>query len=241
MKNIILSLCLTITIFNLESKYIVQEKLKPSGLIGISDEQIEDHWKLYKGYVDNANKLDEELEQMRKDGKSNSLDYSDRRRRYGFEYNGMVLHEYYFGNLTKSKKYKKIGDNISKAIVQAFGSFEAWINDFAQAGKTRGIGWAILCMDPQTKKLINIFVQDHEIGNIASFAPILVMDVWEHAYMVDYLATQRPDYIDAFLKNVNWYIVQKRLNDIQNGKTTNRYQKYKLKKEVKAQIEAIVS
>jgi Fe-Mn family superoxide dismutase len=232
MKKITI-LLLLFTYLNINCEYIVQDKLKPIDLIDISDDQIEDHWKLYKGYVDNVNKLDEQLDQMRKDGKSKSLDYADRRRRYGFEYNGMVLHEYYFGNLTNNDNYKKIGETILQALNNSFGSYEAWLNDFVQAGKTRSIGWVILYMDPQTNKLLNVFVQDHENGNIAAFQPLLVMDVWEHAYMIDYSATQRPEYIDAFLKNINWFIVEKRFNQVKNGNLTKRYEKYSLKKKTK--------
>lgn len=191
-------------------QYKVKEHLKPKSLYGISEKQIDEHWKLYKGYVEQVNKLNNELNKLRHEGKGSTLDYSDRRRRYGFEYNGMVLHEYYFENLKKSKKNKPSVELIS-SIKKSFGSYENWLNDFKQAGKTRGIGWAILCADPvNSDNLINIFVQDHENGNIASYKLILVMDVWEHAYMVDWGATERPNYIDAFIDNVNWEIVNRR-------------------------------
>jgi len=191
-------------------------------LIGISPDQIKDHWGLYKGYVEQVNKLNKELAQLRSEGKGGSLDYSDRRRRYGFEYNGMVLHEYYFGNLKVSKTGLSKGD-LFKAIESSFGSYKAWEEDFKSAGKTRGIGWAILCIDPENDQLINIFVQDHEIGSIAAFPILLVMDVWEHAYMGDYRANERPNYIDAFMKNINWDVVELRYNDVKNGKINKRF------------------
>ncbi len=191
--------------------YKVKEYLKPKNLIDISQEQIEQHWKLYKGYVDQVNKLNSELVKLRQEGKGNTLDYSDRRRRFGFEYNGMVLHEYYFENLDNSKE--KPSKELIEAIENSFGSYKNWQDDFIQAGKTRGIGWVVLYLDPETKLLINVFVQDHEVGNIAGFEIILAMDVWEHAYMVDYQATQRPDYIDAFMKNINWKVVNKRFQE----------------------------
>jgi len=156
------------------TKYEVQEQVKPININGISDEQINDHWKLY-----------------------------------GFEYNGMVLHEYYFGNLISGGK--ELPDSkLKKEIETTWGSIEGWQQDFINTGKTRGIGWAILYMDPTTNQLLNVFIQDHEYGHIASFAPILVMDVWEHAYMVDHKAGGRGDYINAFFKNINWEIVEKR-------------------------------
>lgn len=202
-------------------EYIVQEQIYPKKLNGISEDQIKDHWSLYKGYVENVNKLNNELKQLAKDGKSKSLEYADRRRRYGFEYNGMVLHEYYFANLKQSNK--KETSELLKAIEESFGTFENWLEDFKQAGKTRGIGWVILVSDPFTKKLINIFVADHENGQIVSFAPILVMDIWEHAFMVDYYATEKGSYIDAFINNINWDLLEQRYNDIKNGKVSRRF------------------
>ncbi len=192
--------------------YKVREYLKPKNLINISQDQIEQHWKLYKSYVDQVNQLNSQLAKLRAEGKGNTLDYADRRRRFGFEYNGMVLHEYYFENLknTKEQPNKELVNGLEKS----FGSYKVWQDDFIQAGKTRGIGWVILYLDPETNLLINVFVQDHEVGNIAGFKIILAMDVWEHAYMVDYQATQRLDYIDAFMKNINWGIVNKRFQNL---------------------------
>lgn len=185
-------------------KYTVKQNLKPSGLIDISGEQINDHWKLYEGYVTQTNKLNEDLKSI-----SDPLTYADRRRRYGFEYNGIVLHEYYFENLKANGGELQSGD-LKTAIVDEWGSYENWKTDFANCGKTRGIGWAILYSDPQTKQLLNAFIAEHEIGHIAGFKPILVMDIWEHAYMLDHKAGGRPDYITAFLKNINWEVVQAR-------------------------------
>ena len=187
--------------------YSVKKELKPSSLTGISDEQINDHWKLYEGYVKQVNTLNEELKTL----EVGSLAYADRRRRYGFEYNGMVLHEYYFGNLTSEKK-ELVDCPLKKTIEQTWGSFEAWKQDFIATGKTRGIGWAILYCDPETKQLTNHFIAEHQNGNITGYKPILVMDVWEHAYMVDHNAGGRGKYIDAFLKNINWEAVCKRFD-----------------------------
>ncbi|MFA5075446.1 MAG: superoxide dismutase [Candidatus Babeliales bacterium] len=203
-------------------KYIVQENLKPSNLSGISDNQISDHWNLYVGYVNQVNKLNEELSELAANGQLNSLIYSDRRRQYGFEYNGMVLHEYYFGNL-KNNVTKKESEEIYSAIKKNWGSFDNWAQDFINTGKTRGIGWAILYADPTTKDLINCFISEHQIGNIAGFMPILVMDVWEHAYMVDHKAGGRGDYINAFLNNVDWSVVEKRYKDLIDSKITKRF------------------
>jgi Fe-Mn family superoxide dismutase len=159
------------------------KNIKPKGLLGISDKQIDDHWKLYEGYVKQVNSLTNE------------------RHRFGFEYNGMVLHEYYFENLIPGGT--QLPDSpLKNGIEKRWGSFDAWKKDFIDAGKTRGIGWAILYTDG--KNFNNYFIFGHDIGHVAGFTPLLVMDVWEHAYMVDHNAGGRAAYIDAFFKNVNW-------------------------------------
>lgn len=189
--------------------YQVKENLKPSNLVGISQAQIEDHWKLYQGYVKQVNMLHQDLQSL----DPTSLVYADRRRRYGFEYNGMVLHEYYFENMISGGTKMADESDLKKEIEKTWGLFENWKNDFVAAGKTRGIGWAILYCDPTTKRLTNNFVAEHQNGNIAGYKPILVMDVWEHAYMVDHKAGGRGDYIAAFLQNINWQIAEKRFED----------------------------
>lgn len=189
--------------------YKPKEHLKPSGLIGISDDQINDHWLLYKGYVAQVNTLHDELKALAQQGQGATLAYADRRRRYGFEYNGMVLHEYYFENMTSKGKALAAGE-LKTAIEKTWGSFENWQKDFEAAGKTRGIGWAILYLDRATNCLSNHFVAEHQNGHIAGFKPILVMDIWEHAYMVDHRAGGRGKYIEAFIKNIDWDVVTKR-------------------------------
>ena len=189
--------------------YTVREELKPSGLNGISDEQINDHWNLYAGYVAQSNTLHQELKEMREAGKGATPAYADRRRRFGFEYCGMVLHEYYFGNLHSEMPISP-DSAFAQAVTSQYGSLEAWEEDFVNTGKSRSIGWAVCYMDPQTGEINNHFIQLHEDGNIPGYHPLLVMDVFEHAYMVDHKAGGRPDYINAFINNINWDIVEER-------------------------------
>lgn len=190
--------------------YQINEADMPQGLDGISDEQIKDHWKLYKGYVDQVNKRNEQLANLRLQGKGSTPEYEALRRRLNFEYDGMVLHRLYFKNMIATDEPDLTEGILLDAIEYYFGSYEIWKNDFIQAGKSRGIGWAILCMDPKTGYLFNLFITDHEIGHVATYKPLLIMDVWEHAYMIDYTATERGDYIDAFMRNINWPLVEKR-------------------------------
>lgn len=203
-------------------KYDVQDKLMPTGLVGISDEQVTDHWSLYKGYVNQSNKLNEELVQLAQDGKANTLQYADRRRSYGFEYNGMVLHEYYFGNLKAGDRELASGD-LKHAIEKTWGNFGSWKENFEAAGKMRGIGWAILYADTTTGALTNHFIAEHQIGHIAGFSPILVLDVWEHAYMVDHKAGGRADYIAAFMQNIHWEKIEERFDQTRSGKIATRF------------------
>jgi Fe-Mn family superoxide dismutase len=185
-----------------------------SGLHGISDQTLEMHFKLYEGYVKETNTLTEKLSGFLADGKVDQEEmpaYSELNRRLGFEYNGMVLHEYYFGNLTRSGG----GDppkqaRFYTAAAKSFGSYETWKVAFVGVGKMRGVGWAICYQDPTTGGLSNHWISLHEVGNVAGFKPLLVMDVWEHAFLLDYKPAERGKYIDAFFANVDWDAVEGR-------------------------------
>jgi Fe-Mn family superoxide dismutase len=187
-----------------------------SALKGISDETLEMHFKLYEGYVKETNKLTERITEFISDGNVDQEEmpaYSELTRRLGFEYNGMVLHEYYFENL---KKGGGIGDpptttQFAKAAAATFGSYEIWKADFVGIGKMRGVGWAICNQNPANGRLSNHWITLHETGNIAGFTPILVMDVWEHAYLLDYKPAERPKYIEAFFTNIDWSAAEERL------------------------------
>ncbi|HEY8187862.1 MAG TPA: superoxide dismutase [Pyrinomonadaceae bacterium] len=187
-----------------------------SGLNGISDETLEMHFKLYEGYVKETNKLTEAITKFIQDGNVDQEEmpaYSELTRRLGFEYNGMVLHEYYFDNL---KSGGGTGDpdrtaRFAQAAESTFGSYEIWKADFVGIGKMRGVGWAICYQNPANGRLSNHWITLHETGNVAGFDPVLVMDVWEHAYLLDYKPAERPKYIEAFFSNIDWTIVDKRL------------------------------
>ena len=185
-----------------------------SGLNGISDQTLEMHFKLYEGYVKNTNTLNEQLMEMVKGGEVGADKmpaYSELTRRMGFEYNGVVLHEYYFENMKKGGGGDAPSGSFRSAAEKSFGSYETWKADFATIGKLRGIGWAICYRNPESGLLSNHWVSDHEIGNIAGFVPVVVMDVWEHAYLLDYKPAERPKYIEAFFSNMNWDVIESRV------------------------------
>ena len=186
-----------------------------SGLNGISDHTLEVHFKLYEGYVKETNRLNEEIQGFLRGGKVDHEampEYSELKRRLGFEYNGMVLHEFYFGNLvTNGSGEPQPNSDFRKAVENSFGSYDVWKGDFEGVGKMRGVGWAICFQDPGTQQLSNHWVSLHEVGNIAGFTPLLVMDVWEHAYLLDYKPSDRGKYIEAFFSNIAWDAVEERL------------------------------
>lgn len=182
------------------------------GLNGISDQTLEMHFALYNGYVTNTNKLTDELVELGKKGGASSPAYAELTRRLGFEYNGMILHEYYFGNLTPNGRGQPQSESdVMKLIDKSFGGWDAWLQDFKAVGAMRGVGWAILFQDPMTGMLSNHWITLHQDGNPAGFKPILVMDVWEHAFLLDYKPAERGKYIEAFFSNIDWDAVNSRL------------------------------
>jgi Fe-Mn family superoxide dismutase len=182
-----------------------------SGLNGISDKTLEIHFALYKGYVTNTNTLNEQIAELINTGKIGTPSYAELKRRYGFEYNGMVLHEYYFGNMKNGGSDAPTGGKLVDAISASFGDFETWKSDFTKVGAMRGVGWAVMFQDPSTGRLSNHWITLHEDGNVAGYKPVLVMDVWEHAFLLDYKPAERPKYIEAFFSNIDWAAVEGRL------------------------------
>lgn len=186
-----------------------------SDLKGISNETLEMHFKLYAGYVTNINVLNEKIAGLLKDGEldpANMVVFSELKRRFGFEYNGMVLHEYYFENMEKDGTGDpSAGSAFKSAAEESFGSYDVWKADFAATGKMRGVGWAACYQDPSNGAISNHWINLHETGNVAGYKPILIMDVWEHAFIKDYAPADRPKYIEAFFANIDWDVVESRL------------------------------
>ena len=183
------------------------------GLSGISDQTLEVHFGLYAGYVKNTNLLNEQLVDLTRNGQTATPTYAELTRRLGFEYNGMVLHEWYFGNMTSSGSGGEIAGSsaLGRAIGESFGDIEMWRKDFSAIGAMRGVGWAVTYLDPATGRLSNHWITLHEDGNIAGFKPVIVMDVWEHAFLLDYKPAERPKYIESFLANLDVNSAEQRL------------------------------
>jgi len=175
------------------------------GMEGFSDNLLNTHFKLYEGYVANVNKLSDVLDAL----ELGTPEYSELKRRFGWEWNGMRLHELYFSNLKKNSDDLSMGSVIAKKISEEFGSFEKWKESFAGIGMMRGIGWVVLCYDKEGDRLFNIWIGEHDLGHLSGAAPLLIMDVFEHAFVLDY-GMNRKDYINSFMNNINWEEVENR-------------------------------
>lgn len=180
------------------------------GLAGFSEQLLKNHFTLYQGYVTNLNKVSDNLTALLKDDKAGTPEYAELKRRFGWEYNGVKLHELYFENLTKKFAELPSGSVLAEKLNQNFGSQESWAKDFKATGTMRGIGWAVLYFDKTADRLFNCWINEHDSGHPAGATPLLVMDVFEHAYMVDY-NLKKADYIESFFKAIDWGVVQNRL------------------------------
>jgi len=182
------------------------------GVSGFSDQLLKNHFTLYQGYVTNTNKLHDLLTAMLKEGKTATPEYAELKRRFGWEFNGMRLHELYFGNMVKVGKKLEQDSKLMEKITGQFGSYENWEKDFKAAGMMRGIGWVVLYYDCEFDRLFNVWVNEHDVAHLSGCIPLLVMDVFEHAFMLDY-GLKRADYIEAFFKAVDWGVVVKRCEE----------------------------
>ena len=179
------------------------------GTEGFSNQLLTNHFTLYNGYVTNTNKLMEEFAELEKQGKTGTPQFAEMKRRFGWEFDGMRLHELYFGNMVKGGSAPDKGAKIQTKINEDFGSFENWGKLFKATGAMRGIGWTILYYDSTGNQLFNTWINEHDTGHLAAATPILIMDVFEHAFVTDY-GLKRADYIEAFFKAIDWSVVQKR-------------------------------
>jgi Fe-Mn family superoxide dismutase len=189
--------------------YTAKDYSKLIGMEGFSNTLLNNHFTLYQGYVTNTNKVADALAAMLKEGKTASPEYAELKRRFGWEYDGMRLHELYFENLGSKTPLVK-GAVLGKLIEASFGSYELWEQDFRATGAMRGIGWVVLYYDVPACRLFNQWINEHDTGHLAGCQPILVMDVFEHAFMIDY-GLKRADYIAAFFKNINWKAAENRV------------------------------
>jgi len=179
-------------------------------LEGISNDTIEGHIGLYKGYVKHVNLIREKISAYSNDPENNSYAIGEMQRRLGFEFGGMRNHEYYFSQFEGGAKELPAG-NLKAKIEDQWGSVSAWLEAFKKIAMTRGVGWAILYHDPHTDQLVQTWVDEQHIGQLADLDIILALDMWEHSYMRDYPASEKAHYVEAFFNNLNWEVVSNRL------------------------------
>lgn len=204
-------LCFASSILTAENKgentpFIAKEFPHLSKMPGWNQDLLQMHLKLYQGYVKNSNELEETIKQLSLNGKSKSYEFGALKRRFAWEFDGMRLHELYFENLGNTSSPSQA---LTKALEENFGSFNSWKTDFIGTGLIRGIGWAILYQDPNTKKLYNTWINEHDTGHLLLSNPILIMDVFEHAYITQF-GIDKAKYIDLFFQSINWDEVNKR-------------------------------
>lgn len=193
-------------------KYAAQNFDRLLGTPGFSDQLLKNHFTLYQGYVNNTNALLDSLAALTQAGKASSPEFAELKRRFGWEFNGMRLHEYYFGNMTKNGGGSpSAAPELAKKLAENFGSVEDWEKDFRATGAMRGIGWVVLYYDRQASRLLNAWINEHDVGHLAGAEPVLIMDVFEHAFMLDY-GLKRADYIAAFFKSVDWAVAGARFH-----------------------------
>jgi superoxide dismutase, Fe-Mn family len=173
-------------------------------LNGISAKTIEEHLKLYSGYVKNANTILTKIDEYAKDSEANAYALGELQRRFGFEFDGMRNHEYYFSHFEGGSTTLTDGSELRKAIEEEWGSFDGWLARFKAIALTRGVGWAILYYDPVTKRLLNAWIDEQHLGHLTGLTPILALDMWEHSFVADYQPSGKKNYVEDFFANLNW-------------------------------------
>lgn len=182
------------------------------GVTDFSEQLLRNHFTLYQGYVKNTNTLLDHVRDLVKQNKESTPEFSELKRRLGWEFNGMRLHEYYFDNLIGQGTKLPEHCELAKKITEDFGSYQTWEKYFKGIGKMRGIGWVVLFYDPLGFRLVNAWIDEHDTGLLAGCSILLVMDVFEHAFMLDY-GTNKADYIEAFLRALHWEEASCRLHE----------------------------
>jgi Fe-Mn family superoxide dismutase len=186
------------------------------GMEGFSDALLKNHFELYQGYVKNVNALLQEFEAMGWENRRATPAFAELKRRFGWEWNGVRLHELYFGNLAKTPAPLPPGSRLAGLLADQFGGVEGWTREVEAMGGIRGIGWVVTYYDPASDRLLNVWINEHDQGHLSGAAPVVIMDVFEHAYMIDY-GVKKADYVRAFLRHLDWKTAAERLDGVRSG------------------------
>ncbi|NQV88188.1 MAG: superoxide dismutase [Parcubacteria group bacterium] len=201
---------------NKNMKYEPQTFNIPS-LNEISVKTIEEHLKLYAGYVKNTNLILEKIDELAKDSEENSYVLGELQRRFAFEFDGMRNHEYYFKSFEGGPTALDTNEALAKAIEREFGNFETWLTRFKAIAMTRGVGWAILYYDPTAKRLLNTWIDEQHLGHLTGLQVVLALDMWEHSFMLDYAPSEKKKYVEVFFENLNWKVVEQNYKTAENS------------------------
>jgi superoxide dismutase, Fe-Mn family len=185
-------------------KTFEERKFNIGELKGLSAKSIEEHLKLYSGYVKNANTILAKIEELALDSEANAYALGEIQRRFGFEFDGMRNHEYYFQHFDGGSQSLREESLLKKAIEEEWLSFDVWLARFKSIAVTRGVGWAILYYDPVAKRLLNAWIDEQHLGHLTGLSPILCLDMWEHSFVADYQPSGKKNYIEDFFLNLNW-------------------------------------
>src|SRR3989344_3441079 len=196
-------------------KPFIQQTFNIGELKGISAKNIEEHLKLYAGYVKNTNLILEKIGEYMADPEKNAYVIGELQRRFGFEFNGMRNHEYYFKSLEGGAKMLMQNSKLKTAIELQAPSFEIWLSGFKLLAMTRGIGWAVLYYDKQTDQFMHTWVDEQHLGQLNGLNWILGIDMWEHAYVYDYPTSEKKKYVEAFFENLNWEVIEENFKNSQ--------------------------
>ncbi len=190
-------------------KQFEEKKFNIGELKGISLKTIEEHMKLYAGYVKHSNLILTKIDELAVEAEKNAYALGEVQRRFGFEYNGMRNHEVYFDSLAGGPAELSDDSELKKAIEDEWGSFDMWLNRFKSIALTRGIGWAMLYYDKKDGRLLSTWVDEQHLGQLQDCALILGLDMWEHSFVADYQPSGKKQYVEDFFANLNWAKIEK--------------------------------
>ncbi len=194
-------------------KQFEEKKFNIGELKGISAKTIEEHLKLYAGYVKNSNLVISKIEELAQDSEKNAYALGEVQRRFGFEYNGMRNHEVYFDSLSDGPGELNKESELFKSLEYLWGSYDKWFAQFKAIALTRGIGWAMLYLDRKEHRLLNTWVDEQHLGQLQDCTLVLALDMWEHSYVADYQPSGKKQYVEDFFANLNWSKIEQNFNN----------------------------
>jgi Fe-Mn family superoxide dismutase len=197
-------------------KKFEEQKFNIGELKGISAKNIEEHLKIYAGYVTHSNLVLEKITELSANAEANMPLLSGLQKRFGFEYNGMRNHEVYFNSLSGTASPISENSELRKMIIEEWGSFEKWLELFKSIATTRGVGWAMLYFDRKENRLMNAWVDEQHLGQLQDCTLILALDMWEHSFVYDFQPSGKKQYIEVFFENLNWEVIENNLLKIKN-------------------------